>query len=160
MKKMPPREKIHEAISVLADGRIEIDGTHASITSSDYSKLYTVTWNTGKSCFTSNDSATYWQGYPGYPVLAVLMQMNVLPVASDLGVYFKNINWHALNTKYKRNYAAAADEVLHTLDEFEKKRIESAIDGLYATIEQLNIAVKRGREPVIKLDAGQGAGSN
>ena len=151
MKKMPPKEKIHEAISALADGRIEIDGTSAYITSSDYSKKYTVVWNADQSSFTSNDSATYWQGYPGYPVLAALMQMKVLLIPKDLIGHFKNINWNELNTKHKRNYAAAADEALSALTNTDKQMVDAAIDELYDKLSKMDFEVKRGKEPVIKL---------
>jgi len=152
---MPPKEKIHEAISALADGRIEIDGTCAYITSSDYSKKYTVVWNPDKTNFTSNDSATYWQGYPGYPVLAVLMQMDVLPVAKDLIEHFKDINWNKLNAEYKRNYAAAADEALSMLTPADKQKVDVAIDEIYHKLSNMNFGVKRGKEPVIKLKDSQ-----
>lgn len=151
MKKMPPKEKIHEAISALADGRIEINGTCAYITSSDYCKKYTVVWNAEQSSFTSNDSATYWQGYPGYPVLAALMQMDVLHVPIDLISHFKSINWNALNAKYKRDYAAAANEALSTLTPMDKQIVNEAIDELYDRINNMDFEVKRGKELIINL---------
>ena len=159
MKKMPPKEKIHEAISALADGRIEINGTCAYITSSDYSKKYTAVWNPDKTSFTSNDSATYWQGYPGYPVLAALMQMEVLLVPKDLIAHFKNINWNELNAKHKRNYAAAANEALSALTAADKQMVDAAIDELYGRISNMDFEVKRGKEPVIKLKDSQEDGN-
>jgi len=156
---MPPKEKIHEAISALADGRIEIDGTSAYITSSDYSKKYTVVWNPDKTSFTSNDSATYWQGYPGYPVLAALMQMEVLLVPKDLIGHFKNINWNELNARHKRNYAAAANEALSALDAADKQMVDAAIDELYGRISNMGFEVKRGKEPIIKLKDSQEDGN-
>lgn len=150
MKKIPPKEKIHEAISVLADGRIEVRGTCAYITSSDYSKQYTIISNDNKTSFTSNDNATYWQGYPGYPVLAVLMQMGMLPVPQDLISHFKNINWNKLNAKHKRNYVAAADEALNALNPAEKQKVDATIDNLYSKIANMDFEVKRGKEPIIK----------
>ena len=80
MEKLPPIEKIFEAYSALADGRVTIseDTEEAHIASSDGAKHYTVRWE--GSHYTSNDSATYWAGYPGYPVLAVWMKQGILPV--------------------------------------------------------------------------------
>ena len=71
--KMPPREKIHEALTAIVDNRISIDSENnkAEIFSSDRSKKYIVEWHDNE--YSSNDNATYWQGYPGYPVIAVLL---------------------------------------------------------------------------------------
>jgi len=62
MEKMPPRKKIHEALSAIADRRVLLGEGSALVESSGSGKQYTVTW-TGD-VFTSNDSATYWQLYP------------------------------------------------------------------------------------------------
>jgi len=43
----------------------------ASVDSSDNTKRYTVTWD--GSVYTSNDNASIWQEYAGYPMIAVLM---------------------------------------------------------------------------------------
>ncbi|RPJ74363.1 MAG: hypothetical protein EHM20_10725, partial [Alphaproteobacteria bacterium] len=59
--KLPPREKIYEAFSVLADERFEIkkDGK-ASVTSSAGDKHYSLSWSVnGKSIsITSDDNAS------------------------------------------------------------------------------------------------------
>ena len=55
--KLPPREKIPEAWSVLADGRIEMKDTQARIISSDHKKEYTVDFK--DETYGSNDSATH-----------------------------------------------------------------------------------------------------
>ena len=71
MKKLPPLEKVFEAYSAIADGRVAVDGQEARVRSSDGAKEYTVTWD--GDVYASDDSTTYWQGYAGYPVLAVLL---------------------------------------------------------------------------------------
>ncbi|MGI6218094.1 MAG: hypothetical protein ACOYIK_10855, partial [Coriobacteriales bacterium] len=78
MKKMPPIEKVYEAWTALADGRVTLEGGateagtsgKATVESSNGSKTYTVVWDADR--YASTDNATYWQGYPGYPVIAVL----------------------------------------------------------------------------------------
>ena len=72
MNKLPPIEKIYEAYSAIADNRIALHENYAAVLSSDKSKEYTVGWN--GNVYTSDDNATYWQGYAGYPVIAVLME--------------------------------------------------------------------------------------
>ena len=71
LKKLPPEEKVYEAFSAIGDGRVEMHDGFAVVRSSDGSRQYTVEWDGNK--YTSDDSATFWQGYPGYPVIAVLL---------------------------------------------------------------------------------------
>ena len=71
LEKTGPIEKIYEAYTAIADDRITMHEDHAEVFSSDRSKSYTVSWK--DNAYSSDDSATYWQGYPGYPVIAVLM---------------------------------------------------------------------------------------
>lgn len=59
--------KIYEALSAIIDKRVvEIDKNTYHVLSSDHSKYYTVI-NEGD-LYTSNDNATYWQHYAGYPI--------------------------------------------------------------------------------------------
>ena len=71
MEKLPPIEKIYEAYSAIADCRIRISTNSAEILSSDNRKSYYVQWD--GDTYKSNDSATYWNGNAGYPILAILM---------------------------------------------------------------------------------------
>lgn len=57
MEKLPPIEKIYEAYSAIADGRVTLGDGQAKVTSSDGAKTYTVSWN--ESEYRSNDNATY-----------------------------------------------------------------------------------------------------
>ena len=59
MSKLPPIEKIPEAYSAIADGRVTIQGDQAIVYSSDRTKSYTVNWSDG--VYSSNDNALYWQ---------------------------------------------------------------------------------------------------
>lgn len=114
LKKLPPREKAYEAFSAIGDGRVEMHDHMALISSSDGTKTYTVEWDGFR--YTSDDSATFWQGYPGYPVIAVLMLEGRLPMDEDVCRKMKGVPWKALNDAHKRNYGAAAEEVLNRLE--------------------------------------------
>ena len=130
--KMPPIEKVFEAYSAIADGRIEIDPNEnkATVTSSDRSKTYTIIWEDHH--YASDDNATYWAGYPGYPEIAVLMKQGVLPYDGNLAEQLKSVNWKELNQKYRRKYEKAAKAVM------EEKGIDAS--AAYASAEQvLNI---------------------
>ena len=109
MKKMPPIEKVYEAWTAIADGRVIMNEDYATVTSSDGTKEYTVRFSDDK--YASDDNATYWQGYPGYPVLAVLMLQGKLPFDRVVAEKWKGVEWKVINTKYKNNYAIAVREV-------------------------------------------------
>lgn len=144
LDKLPPIEKIYEAYSAIADDRIILHADHAIVLSSDRSKEYTVTWD--GSIYTSNDNATYWQGYAGYPVIAVWMKQGKLPLDMSIATHFTGINWTELNKKYKRDYAKAAQAVLDCLpcSNDEKEQIRTALNDTYEAVKLLDIKVKRG----------------
>ena len=100
--KIPPVIKVYEALSVIASKRFKFQNNEAIIYSSDYQKQYQVKWLENK--YYANDNGSYWQGYPGYPIIAVLMLQKKLLYTEDILKYFKNINWHDLNLEYKRDY--------------------------------------------------------
>ncbi|MGH7917413.1 MAG: hypothetical protein ACREQE_08080, partial [Candidatus Binataceae bacterium] len=64
--KMPPIAKVYEALGALSDGRVQIESaTHARVTSSAGDKVYEVESTTDGRTISSNDNASYWQGYLG-----------------------------------------------------------------------------------------------
>lgn len=82
MEKLPPIAKVYEACSALADDRILVKEHEALVDSSDYAKTYTVRFHNDE--VSSNDNATVWQHYPGYPILALWMKKGILPVNMDI----------------------------------------------------------------------------
>ena len=143
MKKMPPVAKIYEAFSVLADGRIKLEENKATITSSNDEKQYTVVWNENE--ITSNDNATVWQGYPGYPVIAVWLMKNRISYQKDIIKYFKNIDWHEINKQNKRDYQKGIEDILNALreDNIDTEKIEEEVNRIYFAIENLDFKIVR-----------------
>ena len=142
---MPPFEKVYEAMSAIGDGRIEMHDTDAVVSSSNGSKKYTVTWEGNR--YLSDDSATYWQGYPGYPVIAVLMKQGKLPENNELCEKLKGIEWKKLNDRHRRDYAAAAAEAfsLKGLQEQEVREVTEFAGTVFEQLEQLDIETGRGK---------------
>ena len=141
--KMPPVEKIHEAYSAIADGRITMRENEADVVSSDLSKTYLVKWN--GEIYSSNDNASYWKGYLGYPLIAVLMLQGRLSLDEETAAHFKGINWKKRNTAHKNKFSEAVKEIM---DEWEASGIDCAgineeIGKVYKEIEQLTITTKR-----------------
>lgn len=137
----------------MADDRVKIaeastiERGNATVKSSDNSKEYTIQWIDGT--YSSNDNSTFWQQYPGYPVLAVLMKQGLLPYSNEIGDYFKNVNWKQINTRHKNNYSLALAEVLKLkgLDTPEKadelKNITVEAQNVYARLQTLDLHVGR-----------------
>lgn len=140
MVKLPPIAKVYEAYTCLADKRITLNEKEAIVSSSDGKKKYTVKWKDNN--YASNDNATFWQGYPGYPVLAVLMLQKKLNYNPEIINIFTNINWHELNEKYQRNYDKAIEEVLNNI-KYDSTFIKRETEKLYEEIKKLNINIKR-----------------
>ena len=145
MEKLPPLEKIPEALSALADGRAVLipEENRAMIRSSDGKKQYTVTWE--DEVYASDDNATYWAGYPGYPVIAVWMRQGFLPYEETLAKQFAGVPWNELNAKHKRKYDRALQEVMETRGMDEQKTLES-LKRIHEQIAGLPFSVKRGRK--------------
>lgn len=144
MKKLPKVEKIYEAYSVLADGRFDLAPDHLLVRSSDGLKEYKVTWDDAGN-YRSNDSATYWQGYAGYPVIAALLLQGRLPLDEEVAAWFTGIPWKVLNDAHKRDYAAAAAEAFERagLDASQILRAEAAANEDLAALAALDITVGR-----------------
>lgn len=144
MKKMPPMEKIPEAFSAIADGRVHLADHEALVDSSDHMKTYLVRWH--GHTFYSNDNASYWQGYPGYPVLAVLMCSGELPYNEDLAKCFRGINWHQLNKQAKRDYDQVLENVLKPMKN--KETLKSEIERVYRALEAMDdLVITRKKKP-------------
>lgn len=137
---MPPKEKVIEAWTALADGRVRIDGNEAVVKSSDDSKQYKVRFD--GDLYASDDNATYWRGYPGYPVIAVLMLQHRLPYNEEEAALWKDVNWKAVNTKYKNNYRAAVEEIARERG-IDLEQTEQAVDAVMKVIENLPLQIKR-----------------
>jgi len=141
MKKMPPIQKILEAYTAIVDKHVELKNNEALVTSSNGAKTYTVSCE--DNIYHSNDNATYWQGYAGYPIIAVLMLQGKIPFDQKLADNFASVNWNEVNAKFKRNYAKAASEVIKEkgLDE---KEVMAELEKVYRALKDLPITIKRG----------------
>ncbi|TFU94484.1 hypothetical protein E4T81_04370 [Barnesiella sp. WM24] len=150
--KTGPVEKIYEAFSAIADDRVRFISEEgclmptaqgvAKVTSSDGNKTYTVTWQ-GED-YTSNDNATYWQGYAGYPVIAVLMLQGRLPLDRSISDLFKGINWTELNNAHKRDYSAALDEIIDKRG-IDRSVISGVVQETYSLLGALPVNIGKGK---------------
>lgn len=144
MEKTGPIEKVYEAYSAIADERVTLTGdrNEAKVTSSNGTKTYTVTW--ADNAYTSNDNASYWQGYAGYPIIAVLMLQGRLTLDREAAALFAGVDWTELNKRHKRDYAAAVAEVVAERG-YDAAKMETAASRVQEELRRLDITVKRGR---------------
>lgn len=137
--KMPPKQKMLEAYSAIADNRITMKENEAECVSSDGTKTYEIAWD--GDTYASSDNATYWQGYPGYPVLAVLLLQGRLTYDRKLVSEMAGIPWKKLNDRYKRDYEAAAEEGMKDIPE--KEQIRKLAEKNNEELSHLNLVIKR-----------------
>lgn len=111
--KMPPKAKIYEALSAVADGRVTLkEACEAEVASSDGERTYTVQWSDDLRRFSSSDNASHWQGYTGYPIIAVLLLTGRIHFETETAAFLAGVPWKHLNDRFKRDYAKAVDYVL------------------------------------------------
>jgi hypothetical protein len=140
---MPPPIKIYEAIGAVGDGRVRAIETESpprvwEVGSSDGSKTYRVEISADGREIGSNDNASYWQGYLGYPAIAVLIARGTLSASPEATRALAGIPWKELNRRFKNDYTRTAVEVARIVSErggdFEAIRAEAAsmLDALAA----------------------------
>ncbi len=135
--KMPPVIKLYEALGAVGDSRCELAGPSvAFVRSSCGDKTYRVETDDGGRELSSSDNASYWQGYLGYPAIAVLFQRGVLKLDPQAAAALAGIPWHNLNQRFKNDYAKTLAEVERRLAASgqDSSRVRAAA---HATIEAL-----------------------
>jgi hypothetical protein len=149
--KLPPRAKVFEAFSAVADGRVRITGPgSATVISSGGDKSYDVQWSEDGRTIAANDNASYWQGYLGYPALAVLLERGELHAGEDIVRALAGVPWHDLNKRFKRDYDAAVTHVLGGLPAGAPSaaEIEQAVNDVLEQLAALDLQrAGRGRRP-------------
>ena len=148
---MPPKAKVYEALSAVADQRVAITGPlTAQVQSSTRDKTYDVKWSEDLHDITSNDNASYWQGYMGYPIIAVLMKLGKLSFNPDVARQLAGVPWKVINHKFKRDYEKAVSYVLDQVEEKGGNRTEitQEVEKIYDQLGQLGLQrAKRGKRP-------------
>jgi len=110
--KMPPIIKVYEALGALGDGRVRLeDDMRARVVSSEGNKTYQVETSDGLRKVSSNDNASYWQGYLGYPAIAVLVARGLYEPDAGVMRALAGIPWKELNRKFRNDYTKTLSEV-------------------------------------------------
>jgi hypothetical protein len=148
---MPPLIKVYEALGALGDGRVRIvDSRRALVTSSDGSKTYEVETSEDGREISSNDNASYWQGYLGYPAIAVLLARGLYRPPANVTDALAGIPWKTLNRKFKNDYAKTLAEVDKELEQsgHDPDAVRSEAESVLSFIRKLvPVRAKRSRPP-------------
>lgn len=149
--KLPPLLKVYEAFGALADGRIKITGpSSAVVLSSDRNKEYVVELSEDGRVVSSNDNASYWQGYLGYPAIAVLIARGLLerPPEAVLGA-LAGIEWKKLNERARGDHARAGAELARILAERGQaaEPLQAAAEAVMQALRRLGLRQGRRRRP-------------
>jgi hypothetical protein len=115
---IPPLVKAYEALGAVGDGRVRIvDDAHAVVTSSSGRKNYQVETSAGGREVSSNDNASYWRGYLGYPAIAVLIERGFYRAPANVTDALAGIPWHEINRRNRNDYAKTVAEVEKFIEE-------------------------------------------
>jgi hypothetical protein len=137
--KMPPLAKIYEALGAVGDRRVQlVDSRHASVKSSDGSRTYQVELSEDGREISSNDNASYWQGYLGYPAIAVMIARGLFHPPADVVEALSGVPWKELNTHFRNDYDRTLEEVDRrvVINGFDPAIIRAAAAALLSDLEQ------------------------
>jgi len=137
--KMPPLAKVYEALGALGDGRVQLeDESRASVLSSDRSKTYRVEISADHRTITSNDNASYWQGYLGYPAIAVLLMRGFCPVRPEAVKALSGIPWNELNRRFRNDYRRTIEEVMQRAEQrgFDAKVVAAEAEAVLSKLTE------------------------
>jgi hypothetical protein len=111
--KMPPIAKVYEALGAIGDSRVRIDDSHrAHVTSSDGTKTYDVESSADGAEISSNDNASFWQGYLGYPAIAVMIARGLINADETAVRALAGVPWKDLNTRHRNDYDRTLEDVM------------------------------------------------
>ena len=153
---MPPLAKIYEALGAVSDGRVRIvNESSAIVTSSTGKKSYNVETSPGGREISSNDNASYWQNYLGYPGIAVLIARGFYRAPANVTDALAGIPWKDLNTRFRNNYEKTLAEVDKLVEEngHDPDAVRSEAEALLEYLKELK--PKRGsrRRPAAEKSA-------
>jgi len=149
--KMPPAIKIYEALGAIGDGRVRLEDEHrALVTSSEGDKSYEVEIFADGREISSNDNASYWQGYLGYPAIAVLLMRGLYRAPANVIDAVAGIPWKEINRRFKNDYEKTLTEVNRTVEAsgHDPDAVASEVESIMEALRKLApVRGKRRRPP-------------
>ncbi len=156
--RQPPRIKALEALAAVADGRVERLGDKAFLVrSSDGSRVYRVYVDPERGVAYSDDNGTRLRGYIGYPIIAALILMGLVPRDDVLAEALRGIPWRRLNEELKK-YALVIDRVKEIVRErgVDPSRVDRYMEEVSRVLRRLRLSLLP--QPPLELAAAGGGG--
>ena len=154
---MPPPIKIYEALGAIGDGRVRLeDERHASVESSEGDKTYQVELSDDGREISSNDNGSYWQGYIGYPAIAVLLMRVLYRAPANVIDALAGVPWKELNRKFKNDYDQTLIEVNKTVEAsgHDPDAVASEVDSIMDALRKFApLRGKRRKPPPVTTGA-------
>ena len=113
--KTPHISKIYEALTVIADGRMEINGNKAKCYLSSSDRFFDIKYDPIIGSIMSNDNAAFYTKSLSYPMIAFLMLIGKIPYEQKLLEIFRDICWEDIYKKFKNDYDKSIKAVLGEL---------------------------------------------
>jgi len=156
--KMPPPIKVYEALGAIGDGRVRLEDEHrALVESSEGDKTYEVELSDDGREISSNDSASYWQGYLGYPAIAVLLMRGLYRPPANVIDALAGIPWKEINRRFKNDYDKTLAEVNQVVEAsgHDPDAVASEVESIMEALRELApMRGKRRRPPSESKRAG------
>ncbi|MGB9748914.1 MAG: hypothetical protein ACP5OZ_02130 [Candidatus Woesearchaeota archaeon] len=140
--KLPPGVKVLEALGCIGDNRIVMkDKNRAVVFSSERKRAYLVVFYPEKNKVYSDDNASKFRHYIGYPIIAFFMKNKIIDYDKKLADNLKGINWHKLNLDFKRDYqkVEAYIEELCEKKGINREFVEEEIKRTLKRLEELKL---------------------
>jgi hypothetical protein len=137
--KIPPRIKVLEAVGAIADGRVDVVEEGAVVTSSSGGKRYHVRFDPSAMGIVSNDNASFFVGYLGYPSIAYLFSAGYLSYDGAIGSQFAGVAWKELNSEFSNDYPRVEAHLMSTRPPSEQFQIARFVDSVLDQIRALDL---------------------
>jgi hypothetical protein len=131
---------IYEALTAIADGRVEVFESSAKIFSSSRNKFYTLHFDLNEMSFMSDDNMAYYKDEVSYPMLCVLLYKDIVSYDKESLKYFVNFPWKDVNQKNKNDYMKSVEEFLEDRKEH-RNYIENLTKNIFSQLSNIKIKV-------------------
>ena len=148
MRKLPRGLVVVGVVAALSVGMAAFAGA----ASADYGPgaTYQVEISRDGREISSNDNASYWQGYLGYPGIAVMLARGFYDPSENSVKAPAGIPWKEINRRFKNDYGKTIAEVMRRLKEsgHDTDAVRAETEAILQALRQLKpLRGKRQRPP-------------
>lgn len=139
LRTVPPRIKRYEALGSIADERTKSKVWEYRVYSSSGNKYYTIEYDTDTQAIMTNDNATFYKWYLGYPALCYLLEQWILEYKEKHAILLKWIYRKQLNTDMKYDFDAVIIHIQATIP-WDREAFDIYVDTLIVALILLELS--------------------